>query len=165
MTSTRVAVRTSALPRSTIVEIKWPRDGETAPSIVREIALAGAIQHVQNMVLSTRHKVLCVGTSDKHKPGCVRIYKYPLDEKSASDGGFQKVVPHSLPITAMRLSVDQEFLMTVSEDGSVAVIRLNPDKALTKKEKEALVPFSADVLVTKSDIEETNAVMAQVCRF
>jgi WD40 repeat protein/chromosome segregation ATPase len=95
-------------------------------------------------------RMLFVGT----ETGVVRSYKFPLT------GEFQDYVCHDGPVTRIRVSSDDAFLFSTSSDGSVAFFQIQEREGqIAKRERADAVPFSQEILVTKSDLEEKNAIM------
>mmetsp|Transcript_31019 Transcript_31019/g.42984 ORF Transcript_31019/g.42984 Transcript_31019/m.42984 type:complete len:1197 (+) Transcript_31019:119-3709(+) len=89
--------------------------------------------------------------------GTVRSYKFPLT------GEFQEYQCHAGPITRMRIGFDDALLFCVSEDGCLFAFDVREKEARGGKggTKEAMV-YAEEVLVTKSDLEEKKARMAEL---
>eukprot|EP00240_Pyramimonas_obovata_P000064 CAMPEP_0118921440 /NCGR_PEP_ID=MMETSP1169-20130426/720_1 /TAXON_ID=36882 /ORGANISM="Pyramimonas obovata, Strain CCMP722" /LENGTH=1196 /DNA_ID=CAMNT_0006862159 /DNA_START=210 /DNA_END=3800 /DNA_ORIENTATION=+ len=88
--------------------------------------------------------------------GTIRSYNYPLT------GQYTEYQAHAGPITRMRVSFDDTMLFCVSEDGSLFVFDVREKDGRAKAGKEAAVAFAEEVLVTRSDLEEKKARMAEL---
>eukprot|EP00727_Mastigamoeba_balamuthi_P002297 m51a1_g12064 hypothetical protein (1353) ;mRNA; f:43-5360 len=64
------------------------------------------------MVFSGRHKAVFAGTS----AGSVRVFEYPLT------GAFKDIALHSGSVTRVKLSPNEDFLFSTSEDGSLYML-------------------------------------------
>jgi cilia- and flagella-associated protein 57 len=115
-------------------------------------------QILTQICLSNSGKVLAAGTEN----GNIRVFKYPFntDQGLISDiGSFQEHVAHIGPITQLKISFDDQYLFSAGEDGSLYIFRIS-DKdhsLLKKKEKDSF--YADEVLVTKPDLEEKNAII------
>mmetsp|Transcript_22834 Transcript_22834/g.63112 ORF Transcript_22834/g.63112 Transcript_22834/m.63112 type:complete len:1547 (+) Transcript_22834:150-4790(+) len=89
--------------------------------------------------------------------GNLRTYKYPLT------GEFAETKCHQGSITRLRLSWDEQLVATASDDGSVFVhdVKDRDAKAAARREQER-VEYSAEVLVTRSDLDEKRNRMAEL---
>eukprot|EP00217_Crustomastix_stigmatica_P010708 CAMPEP_0183813298 /NCGR_PEP_ID=MMETSP0803_2-20130417/52843_1 /TAXON_ID=195967 /ORGANISM="Crustomastix stigmata, Strain CCMP3273" /LENGTH=1181 /DNA_ID=CAMNT_0026058151 /DNA_START=28 /DNA_END=3573 /DNA_ORIENTATION=- len=88
--------------------------------------------------------------------GTVRAYKLPLN------GEYHEYQCHSGAITRMRISFDDSLLFCVAEDGCLFCFDVrDKDGRGVGKQKEALT-FAEEVLVTKSDLEDKKARMAEL---
>ncbi|CAL8096630.1 unnamed protein product [Calicophoron daubneyi] len=105
------------------------------------------------VVLSHSGRMLFCGTQTGH----LRSFVFPLTEK----GDCQDYIGHCAPITKMKLTAMDEFLVTVSDDCSVMVWRIQErDGRVGKGEKEA--NWAEEILITKTDLEEKNSVMSEL---
>lgn len=52
----------------------------------------------------------------------------------------------------MRISHDDQYLITVSEDCSLFVYKITDKEGRGKRERD--IPYAEEVLITKSDLEE-----------
>jgi len=52
----------------------------------------------------------------------------------------------------MRISYDDQYLITVSEDCSLFVYKISDKEGRGKRDRD--VPYAEEVLITKSDLEE-----------
>jgi WD40 repeat protein len=119
--------------------------------IVAEIPTDVVLTHI---TLSYSGKMMFVGTQN----GTIRAIKYPW---GAEGGEYQEHQAHSGPVTKMCTSIDDNYLFSVSEDGSFYVLRIfDRDSRLLKREREMV--YADEILVTKSDLEEKNTMMAEL---
>ena len=89
--------------------------------------------------------------------GAVRAYKFPLT------GEYQEYQCHAGSITRMCVSHDDSLLFCVSEDGCLAVFDVRDGgRGAGKRDKELPSASTEEVLVTKSDLEEKKARMAEL---
>ena len=81
--------------------------------------------------------------------GQLRSYVYPLSENPQ----WQDYVGHCAALTKMKLTASDEYLVTVSDDCSVMVWRVQErDSRTAKSEKEII--WAEEILITKCDLEE-----------
>eukprot|EP00753_Platysulcus_tardus_P007912 PLAT15528.5.p1 GENE.PLAT15528.5~~PLAT15528.5.p1 ORF type:complete len:1278 (+),score=785.91 PLAT15528.5:80-3913(+) len=104
--------------------------------------------------LSHSGRVLYLGTSEAGRPGLVIAHKLPMGR--APDA----VLPLSAgAVTRMRVSFDDQFLFVAAEDGSLGVFDVREGKL---KPRDVGMPPAAEILVTKSDLEEKNHIMLEL---
>jgi cilia- and flagella-associated protein 57 len=105
-------------------------------------------------ILSHSGKMLFVGT----EYGSIRSMKFPFGDDA---GVFQEHQAHDSAVTRMCISFDDQFLFSVSEDGSFYIFRIfDREGKGAKRERE--VVYADEILVTKSDLEEKNATMVEL---
>ncbi|CAI9739315.1 ciliaflagella57-likeassociated and flagella-associated 57-like [Octopus vulgaris] len=106
--------------------------------------------------LSHTGRMLFAGTSN----GCLWSLKFPL----GSSGEWQEYKGHRSKITRMRVTFDDQYLVSVSEDSTVMVWQIqDKDSRGIKRDKDSLRCVYADeILITKSDLEEKNAIMSEL---
>ncbi|VUZ42075.1 unnamed protein product, partial [Hymenolepis diminuta] len=105
------------------------------------------------VALSRNSKMLVCGGQDGH----VRSYKYPFSDKNVWDD----YVGHSGPIVKMKITLNDEYLVTVSSDSTVMIWSLQErDSRNVKIEKETA--WAEEVLVMRSDLAEKNFVMQEL---
>ncbi|OQS07328.1 WD repeat-containing protein 65-like [Thraustotheca clavata] len=109
------------------------------------------------IVLSNSQRMLFAGAVESDKLGTVRSYKFPIT------GEFTEFQCLSSPITRMRISFDDLYLLVCGEDGVVCIfeIRDKEGRARPKDGRENTV-FAEEILVTKSDLEEKNTLMIEL---
>ncbi|XP_006740007.1 cilia- and flagella-associated protein 57 [Leptonychotes weddellii] len=112
-------------------------------SVLREVSAFDVIY--TTIVISHSGRMMFVGTS----VGTIRAMKYPLPLQKE----FNEYQAHAGPITKMLLTFDDQFLLTVAEDGCLFTWKVfDKDGRGIKRERE--VGFAEEVLVTKTDMEE-----------
>ena len=118
------------------------------------------------MTLASSGRMMFASTVDLNRPGRVRSYKCPPASGNSSAVGDEliKYPCHGGPITRMRLSHDNQYLFTTSVDGSLMIFETNEAKAPARgaRERESAITFAEEILVTKSDLEEKTANMAEL---
>ncbi|XP_054576786.1 cilia- and flagella-associated protein 57 isoform X2 [Eptesicus fuscus] len=120
-------------------------------SVLREIPAFDVVYTA--IVVSHSGRMIFVGTS----VGTIRAMKYPLPLPKE----FNDYQAHGGPITKMLLTFDDQFLLTVSEDGCLFTWKVfDKDGRGIKRERE--VGFAEEVLVTKTDMEEKAQVMLEL---
>ncbi|RKP18864.1 WD40 repeat-like protein, partial [Rozella allomycis CSF55] len=104
--------------------------------IVKEYEMAGI---VTQLVLSDLGNVMVGGTSE----GSIRMYKYPMEGKME----YQEHFVHSSGINKIRISFDNEYLFTVSEDGTLFVCKLSDREGRGKKKYLGEMIHSSQVMI------------------
>lgn len=89
--------------------------------------------------------------------GALRMYKFPLT------GEFQEVKSHNSAITRLRMTWDEQLLVTASEDGSLFIydVKDKDAKAAARREQERM-EYAVEVLVTRSELDEKRNRMAEL---
>ncbi|XP_017656671.1 cilia- and flagella-associated protein 57 isoform X2 [Nannospalax galili] len=119
--------------------------------ILREISAYDVIYTA--ITISHSGRMMFVGTS----MGTIRTMKYPLPLQKE----FNEYQAHAGPITKILLTFDDQFLLTVAEDGCLFTWKVfDKDGRGIKRERE--VGFAEEVLVTKTDMEEKAQVMLEL---
>jgi chromosome segregation ATPase len=100
-----------------------------------------------------KDRVLFAGT----EKGAIRMLELPLD------GRFEDRQAHSGPITRMRMSPDDQYLFTASQDGCLAMYSVASRDAnqLGRVRRELTLPWAEEILVTKSDLEDKMGLIAE----
>ncbi|KAJ3220181.1 Cilia- and flagella-associated protein 57 [Dinochytrium kinnereticum] len=119
--------------------------------IVRELESDTVLTQV---VLSHSGRMMFVGTAN----GTIRSMKFPLGNEP---GEYQEHQGHSGPITKLRISFDDQYLFSSSEDGSLYIYKIS-DKEGRGLKREREIVYADEILVTKSDLEEKNQMMAEL---
>ncbi|KAJ3228464.1 Cilia- and flagella-associated protein 57 [Clydaea vesicula] len=140
--------------------------------IVREIESDVVLTQV---VLSHSGKMMFLGSTS----GKIRSMRFPLGSAnlamqvgtSESGGGgtnafngggdYQEHQGHSSVITKLRVSYDDQFLFSTSEDGCLYVFKISDKDTRGAKSSKEII-YSDEILVTKSDLEEKNSLMAEL---
>ncbi|KAA3681504.1 uncharacterized protein DEA37_0008655 [Paragonimus westermani] len=119
--------------------------------ITRELVSPDVL--LTTVVSSRSGRMLFCGTQTGH----LRSFVFPLTDR----GDWQDFTGHCAPITKMKLTANDEFLVTVSDDCAVMVWRIQErDGRVTKTEKET--SWAEEILITKTDLEEKNTIMAEL---
>jgi len=126
--------------------------------ILKEIIDRSITKHIHAGVVLTQlvvshppQRMMFAGTAN----GVVRSFKFPLT------GDVKDYQCHTKTITRMRIAQDDSYLFSVSEDGCLAIFNIK-EKEEQSQTQERDVPFSEEILVTKSDLEEKNALMVEL---
>ncbi|XP_040325824.1 cilia- and flagella-associated protein 57 isoform X2 [Herpailurus yagouaroundi] len=120
-------------------------------SILREISAFDVVYTA--IVISHSGRMMFVGTS----VGTIRAMKYPLPLQKE----FNEYQAHAGPVTKMLLTFDDQFLLTVAEDGCLFTWKVfDKDGRGIKRERE--VGFAEEVLITKTDMEEKAQIMLEL---
>ncbi|KAK6099155.1 hypothetical protein MT418_000606 [Batrachochytrium dendrobatidis] len=119
--------------------------------IVRELESDYVLTQI---ALSHSGRMMFTGTSH----GSIRSMKFPLGSEI---GEFQEHQGHSSAITKIRISYDDQYLFSSSEDGCLYIFKITDrDGCNTKRERD--IVYADEILVTKSDLEEKNSLMAEL---
>lgn len=156
-------------------EIEFP-----SAQLSRELICDGGA--LGQLVLARSQRLLFAGVAEPERPGSVRCFRFPLTGEASE---FQCL---SAPITRLRTSHDDCFLFAAGEDGALCIFevrdkegRPRPTAASsgtpsTGGKEESMSGgyhhglflnggsshFSEEILVTKSDLEEKNALMLEL---
>eukprot|EP01135_Chromosphaera_perkinsii_P004015 Nk52_evm28s266 gene=Nk52_evmTU28s266 len=105
------------------------------------------------ITLTKSNRVLFMGTDT----GTIRCIKLPLTQPLQ----YSEVIAHSGAVTRLRLTVDDMTLFSTGEDGCVYNFRIFDKEARgVKRDKD--VTWAEEILITRSDLEEKNAVMQEL---
>ena len=96
------------------------------------------------VAMSHSGRMLFAGTST----GTLRSFKYPL----TVPGEWIEYQGHSSTIIKMKITFDDQYLVTVSEDACVMIWKIQDKEGRGKRDKE--VGYAEEILITKSDLEE-----------
>jgi cilia- and flagella-associated protein 57 len=103
--------------------------------------------------MSKSGRMLFVGTSK----GTLRSYKFPLTMPTE----FQEHIAHSAPITKLKITHNDEYLISSSEDGCIIQWKIQDKEGrMLKRDKENT--YAEEILITKSDLEEKNQIMNEL---
>ncbi|KAL8584312.1 hypothetical protein ACOMHN_014731 [Nucella lapillus] len=140
-------------------------DGKTtfaagSDKTLREIADSQILREVPtgemtltNVALSHSGRMLFAGTAR----GTMWSIKFPL----TIPGEWQEQQGHGAAITKMKITYDDQYLITVAEDASILLWKIQDKEGRgLKRDKE--VGWAEEILITKSDLEEKNASMADL---
>ncbi|KAM9530529.1 cilia- and flagella-associated protein 57-like [Salvelinus alpinus] len=105
------------------------------------------------IAMSRSGRTLFTGTSI----GTIRAIKYPLSTQK----DWIEYQAHSSPVTKMVITFDDQYLLTVSEDGCLLIWKIiDKECRVLKRDKE--ITYAEEILITKSDLEEKNQVMLEL---
>uniref|UniRef100_UPI0037E7E14E cilia- and flagella-associated protein 57 isoform X2 n=1 Tax=Semicossyphus pulcher TaxID=241346 RepID=UPI0037E7E14E len=105
------------------------------------------------VAVSHSGRVVFTGTSN----GTVRAIKYPLPIQKE----WLMYQAHCGPVTKMVITYDEQFLLTVSEDGCLLMWKIMDKEGRGLKSKREII-HTEEILVTKSDLEEKNQNMLEL---
>ena len=109
------------------------------------------------VVLSGSQHMLFAGVSLQQMPGSVRSYKFPLTGDSFEYPAVSDAV------TRMRLSHDDAYLFVAGADGALCVFEVREkDGRVPHRDRETQVPWAEEILVTKTELEEKEALMQEL---
>jgi WD40 repeat protein len=98
-------------------------------AIVREIPTENVLTQI---IMSHSGKMMFVGTAN----GTVQAIKYPFGEDA---GVHQEHQAHSAAVTRLRVSCDDQFLLSAGEDGCLYVFKISDREGRNaKREREAV---------------------------
>lgn len=123
----------------------------TESQILRTVDAAGSV--LTQVAMSHSGRMLFCGTNT----GSVRSIKFPLSES----GEYTEHQAHACQITKMKITYDDQYLVTVSEDACLMIWRV-ADKEGRGVKHDREVPFAEEILITKSDLEEKNQLMSEL---
>ncbi|XP_076149428.1 cilia- and flagella-associated protein 57-like [Alosa pseudoharengus] len=98
-------------------------------------------------------RAIFTGTST----GTIRVIKYPIPIQKE----WTEYQGHSCAITKMAVTFDDQYLLSVSEDGCLFVWKII-DKEGRGLKRDKDVSYAEEILITKSDLEEKNQVMMEL---
>jgi len=111
------------------------------------------------IVLSNSAKTLFASVAEPEAPGPIRCYKFPLD------GDYIEYQCHSAPATRIRITYDDQFLFSCSEDGCLFIFDVRKkDRVVSKRDKENVLPFADEILVTRTFLDEKQAQLLELER-
>jgi WD40 repeat protein len=121
--------------------------------ILREVEVEEDDVVPVTVALSKSGRMLFMGTSK----GTIRSYKFPLTKPTE----FQEHIAHTSAITRMRISFNDEYAITTSEDGSIVIWKIQDREGrIIKRDKES--GYAEEILITKTDLEEKNQMMNEL---
>jgi WD40 repeat protein len=98
-------------------------------------------------------RMLFAGTAN----GVIRSFAFPLT------GVVKDYQCHSKTVSRMRITSDDGFLFSVSDDGCLSIFSIKEkDGRIAKRDRPDNVNFAEEILVTKSDLEEKNTLMSEL---
>jgi WD40 repeat protein len=104
------------------------------------------------IVLSNSAKTLFAVVAEPDAPANIRCYKFPLD------GVYNEYPCHAAPATRIRITYDDFYLFTCSEDGCLFIFDVRKkDRVSSKRDKENALPHADEILVTRTFLDEKQA--------
>ncbi|CAF0728049.1 unnamed protein product [Brachionus calyciflorus] len=125
----------------------------TDSQILREIEVEEDDVIPTTVGLSRSGRMLFVGTNK----GALRSYKFPLTKPTE----FQEHTGHTKAITRMKVSWNDEYAITSSEDGTIVLWKIQ-DKEGRAPKRDKETGWAEEILITKSDLEEKNQLMVEL---
>ncbi|XP_037639358.1 cilia- and flagella-associated protein 57 [Sebastes umbrosus] len=119
--------------------------------VLRELP-ADSVAHTA-VAVSHSGRVVFTGTST----GTIRAVKYPLPIQKE----WIMYQAHCGPITKMAITLDDQFLLTASEDGCLLMWKVIDKEGRGLKSNRKII-HTEEILVTKSDLEEKNQNMLEL---
>ncbi|XP_049894725.1 cilia- and flagella-associated protein 57 isoform X1 [Epinephelus moara] len=119
--------------------------------VLREVP-ADEVAHTA-VAVSHSGRVIFTGTFS----GAIRAIKYPLPIQKE----WIIYQAHSGPITKMMITFDDQFLLTVSEDGCLLIWKVIDKEGRGLKSNRQII-HAEEILVTKSDLEEKTQNMLEL---
>eukprot|EP01137_Pigoraptor_chileana_P030194 Opistho-2@16441 len=119
--------------------------------IVRDVDAKDTVLTQVSLSRSGRMLFTCAAS------GTVRSIKFPL----TSPGEWQEHYAHSGSVTRMLISTDDQYLFTAGEDGCLYMFKIS-DREGRQLKRDKEMAYAEEILITKSDLEEKNAVMAEL---
>ena len=120
--------------------------------VLREVDIEEDVVPV-SIALSRSGRMLFVGTSK----GTLRSYKFPLTKPTE----FQEHIGHTGSILRLKITFNDEFAISASEDGTLIFWRIQDKEGrMAKRDKE--IGYAEEILITKSDLEEKNQLMNEL---
>lgn len=123
---------------------------------LKEVSVDGTSENRKDMGINlsqiafpTSNKLLFAGIADpEHSAGAVRCYKYPLtghcsEYQAHDDRGIEK----------MRVTYDDQFLMTAGKDGCLMIFEIKDKEARGMKIKEGFAKPSDEFLMTRGELD------------
>uniref|UniRef100_A0A0G4FUD2 Uncharacterized protein n=1 Tax=Chromera velia CCMP2878 TaxID=1169474 RepID=A0A0G4FUD2_9ALVE len=111
------------------------------------------------IALPASAKALFATIAEPERPSSLRVYRFPLH------GEYVDYQCHSGPSLRLRVSFDDQFVFSASEDGTLCVFDVREkDKVVTKRDREHAIDFADEILVTRLYLDEKQAQMLELER-
>jgi WD40 repeat protein len=131
---------------------------DLAPSKLHDAGLI--LTHIQ---VAISKNILFTSTFEYAKPGYIRAYPYPLS------GDFDDYCCSSSQILRMRLTADENFLVSVDEQGLLCIMELHGRQDRFQRASSTAYPellmnpdWSDEVLVTKAELDDCNTTVQEL---
>jgi len=107
--------------------------------------------YLSEVCMMNSGRAIIAGVGEPDRPGEIQVWKFPL-ERTLS------VQAHSKPVTRLRLSHDNSWLYTASEDGIVGIFEVKDKDPRAMKRDESFhgagnLLYSEEILTDKSRME------------
>ncbi|XP_006813560.1 cilia- and flagella-associated protein 57-like [Saccoglossus kowalevskii] len=155
----------SVLKSCSYTSVAITPDGKTTFAVgsdctLKEISDSQILRDVESggmtlMQVSMSHsgRMLFAGTNT----GALRSMKFPL----TVPGEWTEYMGHGSTITKMRITYDDQYLVTVSDDAVLMIWKITDKEGRgLKRDKE--IGYAEEILITKSDLEEKNSMMSEL---
>lgn len=109
---------------------------------------------LSQVVMSHSGRMLFAGTGN----GTLRSMKFPL----TVPGEWQEHMGHGGGITKMRITYDDQYLITISEDAVLMIWKINDKEGRGLKRTDKEVGYAEEILITKTDLEDKNQEMGEL---
>jgi WD40 repeat protein len=111
------------------------------------------------IALANSARFMYAGSSEPERPGSLRAYNF-----SPLTGDYSELQAHSLPIEKIRVSTDDCYVFTVSQDGSLCIFEVfDKEIRAAKREKDnSGLVFADEILMSIPNIEELNSRIKQL---
>nr|CAH8853750.1 unnamed protein product [Trichobilharzia regenti] len=119
--------------------------------IIREIESPDVL--LTTVAVSRSGRMLFCGCQNGH----IKSFHMPLTERS----DWQDYIGHCGSVTKARMAATDDYLITVSDDCSVMIWRIQDREARSNKAEKEIV-WAEEILITKSDLEEKNLIMSEL---
>ncbi|CAB1332248.1 unnamed protein product, partial [Coregonus sp. 'balchen'] len=141
----------SVLKSCSYTSVTVSSDAKTIFAILREVPAEDVAY--TTIAMSRSGRTLFTGTSI----GTIRAIKYPLSIQK----DWIEYQAHSSPVTKMVITFDDQYLLTVSEDGCLLIWKIiDKEGRGLKRDKE--ITYAEEILIIKPDLEEKNQVMLEL---
>merc|ERR1719313_1960678 len=130
---------------------------EVTGSTLQNYLVAG--KNIGQICLSNSAKTMFSSIAETDSPGGIRCYKFPLD------GEYAEYQAHSAPATRLRVTVDDQYLFSTGEDACLFIFDVRKkDRVISKRDKEATLPFADEIMVTRTFLDEKQAKLTDLER-
>lgn len=90
--------------------------------------------------------------------GALRSIKFPV----TTPGEWIEYTGHSSQIIKMKVTHDDQSLITISDDACVMIWKIQDREGRAQKRADKDIGYAEEILITKSDLEEKNSSMAEL---
>ncbi|CAK0790838.1 unnamed protein product, partial [Prorocentrum cordatum] len=116
-------------------------------------------QTLGQIVLANSAKALFAAVAQPDQQAPVRCYKFPLD------GNYVEYACHSAQCNRIRITFDDYYLFTCSDDGCLFIFDVRKkDRVVSKREKDSALSWADEILVTRTHLDEKQAQLQELAR-